>query len=93
MAKIALVGTGLIGGSIGLALTRAGVEIVGFDRDPERAERARELGAVSAVASTLADAVAGVDAVVVAVPVSVVADVVIEALALGAPAVTDVGAS
>ncbi len=58
---------------------------------PARAERARALGATSAVAPSLADAVEGVDAVVVAVPVSAVADLVIEALALGAPAVTDVG--
>jgi prephenate dehydrogenase len=91
MSKIALVGTGLIGGSIGLALRRAGVEVVGFDRDPMRAERAHELGATSAVAATLAAALSGADAVVVAVPVSAVADLVIEALSLGAPAVTDVG--
>ncbi|MGZ8733690.1 MAG: prephenate dehydrogenase/arogenate dehydrogenase family protein [Acidimicrobiia bacterium] len=91
MPRIALVGTGLIGGSIGLALSRVGVEVVGFDRDPARAARARELGATRAVAPTLAAAVAGADAVVVAVPVSAVADLVIEALSLGAPAVTDVG--
>jgi len=91
MPKIALVGTGLIGGSIGLALVRAGIEVVGYDRDPARAERARDLGATSTAAASLADAVAGVDAVVVAVPVSAVADLVIEALVLGAPAVTDIG--
>ena len=38
--KATLVGTGLIGGSIGLALRRAGWTVVGTDRDPERAEAA-----------------------------------------------------
>jgi prephenate dehydrogenase len=89
--RIALVGTGLIGGSIGLALTRAGLEVAGYDRDPARAQRARELGALTEVAGSLPDAVRGADVTVVAVPVSAVAAVVADALALGAPAVTDVG--
>ena len=44
--KATLVGTGLIGGSLGLALKRAGWEVVGTDRDPERAAAAvaRKMG-------------------------------------------------
>lgn len=91
MRRVALAGTGLIGGSIGLALRRGGVEVCAFDRDGTRAARAKELGAVDEVASTLPEAVAGADALVAAVPVDAIASVVVEALDAGVPAVTDVG--
>jgi prephenate dehydrogenase len=44
-----VIGTGLIGGSIGLALRRRGWHVTGSDRDRARAERAVELGALDAV--------------------------------------------
>ncbi len=44
-----LVGTGLIGGSIGLALRQKGWVVSGVDADPERAARALELGAIDQV--------------------------------------------
>ncbi len=88
---VALIGTGLIGGSIGLALRREAVAVRGFDRDPARAARALELGALDAIAGTVRDVVAGADLVVVAVPVGKVAEIVVEALDAGAPLVTDVG--
>ena len=40
-----VVGTGLIGGSIGLALVRAGWIVTAHDADPDRTRRAVELGA------------------------------------------------
>jgi prephenate dehydrogenase len=89
--SVALVGTGLIGGSIGLALRRAGVTVRGFDRDTAHAAAALEAGAVDELAPDLATAVADVDLTVVAVPVGFVADVVVEALDAGAGLVTDVG--
>jgi prephenate dehydrogenase len=89
--RIALLGTGLIGGSVGLALRRLGTEVVGFDDDASRAARAKEAGAVDTLAASVAEAVAGADLAVVAVPVSHVADVVVEALDAGAHTVTDVG--
>jgi prephenate dehydrogenase len=88
---VALLGTGLVGGSIGLALTKAGVTVRGFDAAPEFAARAAELGAVAEIAPSVADAVAGADVVIVAVPVGRIAGLVVEALDAGAPAVTDVG--
>ncbi len=91
MRRVALIGTGLIGGSVGLALARSGTEVRGFDADAARALRAKELGVVSEVASGIADAVDGADAVIVAVPVGHVAEVVVAALDAGAPLVTDVG--
>jgi prephenate dehydrogenase len=47
--RAAVIGTGLIGGSIGLALRRRGWHVSGLDRDQDRAERALTLGALDAV--------------------------------------------
>jgi prephenate dehydrogenase len=69
--RLALVGTGLIGASVGLAAKRAGIErVVGFDPDPRARELAAERGALDDAAETLADAVAGADLAVVAAPVA-----------------------
>ena len=89
--RLALIGTGLIGGSIGFALGKAGFDVVGFDRDPIRAGEALDLGAIGAVAATVAEAVVNADITVVAVPVGQVAEIVIDALDAGAQLVTDVG--
>lgn len=89
--RVAVIGTGLIGGSIGLALRRVGIRVLGYDRDPDRAKQAAELGAIGNVASNLKQAVADADVAVVAVPVGDVAALVVEALDAGVPAVTDVG--
>lgn len=68
--RVAIVGTGLIGGSFGLALRKQfpSVSIIGFDR-LEILERARALGAVQETSATLDDAVRGADLVYVALPV------------------------
>jgi prephenate dehydrogenase len=69
--KLAVVGTGLIGGSIGLA-TRAGdpgAAVTGFDPEERSAAAALERGALTAMASTPEEAVAGADLVVLALPV------------------------
>jgi prephenate dehydrogenase len=89
--RVAVVGTGLIGGSIGLALTGRGHDVVGFDVDSERVDRAKQLGAVATVCPSLDDAVLGADLVILAVPVGRVVDVACAALDAGAPIVTDVG--
>ncbi len=88
---MALVGTGLIGGSLGLALRGAGVKVVGYDADAERLQRAVERGALDSGAPTLAAVFKGADAAFVAVPVSAVAEAVAVGLAAGVPAVSDVG--
>jgi prephenate dehydrogenase len=44
-----ILGTGLIGGSVALALGEAGWHVTGFDIDARRAERAREIGVIDAV--------------------------------------------
>ena len=61
MAKrVAIIGLGLIGGSIGLALKRAGsggAELVGYARRTETAERAIQLGAIDRFEGSLDSAV------------------------------------
>ena len=71
-ARVAIIGCGLVGGSFALALRRAGLahDIVGFDRDPATAARARQLGIVDAIAEDARDAVAGCDLIVIAAPVA-----------------------
>jgi prephenate dehydrogenase len=66
LRRLAIVGTGLIGASIGLAAKQAGVaEVVGTDADEESMQIALDRGAIDAVADDV-DA----DLVVVAVPVA-----------------------
>jgi prephenate dehydrogenase len=94
--RIAVLGVGLIGGSIGLAArARAGAEVCGYDPDPAVAERALELGAIDGAADSVAAAVADADAVFVAAPVGALAATVAEALEAAGPdcLVTDVGST
>jgi prephenate dehydrogenase len=84
--RAAVVGTGLIGGSIGLALRRSGWHVTGADHDPSRAQRALELGALDAVGADPAAAIT-----FLATPVQAVADAARAALAAGPGIVTDVG--
>ncbi|HWX74241.1 MAG TPA: prephenate dehydrogenase/arogenate dehydrogenase family protein [Solirubrobacteraceae bacterium] len=94
--KVAILGVGLIGGSIGLAAKRrAGAHVTGYDPDAEVGERALELGAIDVRAGDLASAVAEAEVVFVAAPVGALAGVVREALA-HAPrdaVVSDVGST
>jgi prephenate dehydrogenase len=70
MAHIAIVGLGMIGGSLGMALrqAKADVQIVGHDRDPEVAAKARKRGAVDRTEWNLPTALDGAGLVIVAVP-------------------------
>ena len=68
--RLAVVGTGLMGASVGLAAKRAGVDTVaGYDAD-EAPRVAAERGAVDEPADSMEAAVAEADLVVVAVPVN-----------------------
>lgn len=49
LGRAAVIGIGLIGGSIGLALRQRGWHVTGHDADPDHAERALDLGALDAV--------------------------------------------
>ncbi|HYH48617.1 MAG TPA: prephenate dehydrogenase/arogenate dehydrogenase family protein [Acidimicrobiia bacterium] len=91
MGTIAVVGTGLIGGSLALALRRGGLRVQGYDADPERLARAVDRGVIDEAAPSLLDAYAGADVAFVAVTVSGVAGAVAAALDAGVGAVSDVG--
>lgn len=68
--KVAVLGVGLIGGSIGLAASRrAGAHVVGYDPDAGVLSSAVELGAIDEPAFEIAEAVSDVDVVFVAAPV------------------------
>jgi prephenate dehydrogenase len=94
--NVAVLGVGLIGGSIGLATRRrAGAHVCGYDPDEQVGARALELGAVDRMASDLAGAVEDADVVFVAVPVGALAETVRLALqsARADAVVTDVGST
>ncbi len=94
--RIALLGVGLIGGSIGLAARRRlGAEVAGFDPRPETLERALERGALDRAADSAPAAVAGADVVFCAAPVTALGELVATALAASAAGtvVTDVGST
>jgi prephenate dehydrogenase len=95
--KIAILGVGLIGGSVGLAAREylEGAEVVGHGRSPERLERARELGAIDRIAGSLEDAVEGAEACFACAPVGTLPAQVAQALAAAGPdcVITDVGST
>jgi len=94
--RIAVLGVGLIGGSIGLAARRRlDAEVVGWGRSPERLQRAVELGAIDRAADSLAEACEGADLVFCCAPVAALPGQAREALAAAGPetAVTDVGST
>ncbi|MEJ6401346.1 prephenate/arogenate dehydrogenase family protein [Yoonia sp. 2307UL14-13] len=93
--RVALIGLGLIAGSMALAIRRAGLadEVVGYAKSAESREIAREIGLCDRVCESAAEAVDGADLVVLCVPVGVMDEVAKEigpALKKGAT-VSDVG--
>lgn len=96
MTKVAVLGVGLIGGSIGLAARRRlGAEVVGHGRSAARLERAVELGVLDRAAGSVAEACEGADVVFCAGPVAALPEQVQAALAASGPetVVTDVGST
>jgi prephenate dehydrogenase len=92
--RIAVLGVGLIGGSIGLAARRRlNAEVAGFDPDRVLLDRAAELEAIDRGAESVAAAVEGAELVFCAAPVTALPGLAAEALdAAGEEcAVTDVG--
>ena len=95
MNRIAIVGTGLIGASVGLAARARGLSVAGWDADGDTLAVAHERGAVEVAVDTLADAVEGADLAVVATPVATLPGQVAATLAASGDActVTDVGST
>src|SRR6478736_5925948 len=94
--RIAVLGVGLIGGSIGLAAReRAGAEVVGWGPRRATLETAVKLGAVSDIATTVDEAVHDADAVFACAPVELLPSLVTAALAAAKrdAVITDVGST
>ena len=96
MTKVAVLGVGLIGGSIGLAARRRlGAEVVGHSRTAATVERAIELGALDHGAATVAEACEGAELVLCAGPVEKLPEQARAALEAAGPdtVVSDVGST
>ena len=78
--KVCIVGLGLIGGSIGLAIKRSNIsnQITGYARSNSTLERAIELGLVDSVKDNLEEAVNNSDLVILATPLSTFRELVEE---------------
>ena len=95
--QVAIIGLGLLGGSIGLAVRQhlPGVTTTGYDSDPQVRARAAELGLAGTICDSAAAAVAGSDLVILCVPVGAMEAAgreIVDALEPGA-LVSDVGSS
>src|SRR5262249_41569698 len=92
-----ILGLGLMGASLGLALRAEGLAgaIAGYDSVAEVAERARERGAVDTAIATVGEAVAGAELVVLAGPVLGLRELLASLAPYAAPnaVVTDVGST
>jgi prephenate dehydrogenase len=95
--RIAVLGVGLIGGSIGLAAREyvEDAEVVGYGRDPERLRVALERGAIDHAAGSLPEALDGAQMCFACAPVGALPQLVSDALALTGPdcVVSDVGST
>jgi prephenate dehydrogenase len=94
---VAIVGVGLIGGSIGLALRsrKLATRIVGAGSRPATLEAALQTGAITEIAADVASAVAEAELVIVCAPVDHIVEQV-RAIARACPAgslITDAGST
>jgi prephenate dehydrogenase len=94
---VAIVGVGLIGGSIGLALRerRLAQKIIGIGRRQNSLDAARKVGAIDNGVTNLANGVAEAQLIIIATPVDSIAERVIQVAAI-CPAtslITDVGST
>ncbi len=74
--RVAIIGLGLLGGSVGLAVKQnlPGVKTTGFDADPATRVRAAERGLVGQVCETAAEAARNADLVIFCVPPGVMGE-------------------
>ncbi|WP_289286382.1 prephenate dehydrogenase, partial [Methylophaga sp. UBA3991] len=77
---LAVIGVGLIGGSLALSLKSKGAvnEVVGYSRSDEARQEALSLGIIDKAADSIAEAVVDADVVFVAVPMGAMASVFAE---------------
>jgi prephenate dehydrogenase len=95
--RVAIVGLGLMGASLGMALRERGAarQVMGFDADPGVTERAIQRGAIDIACASVAEAVAGSDLVALATPLLAMRELLAEIAPLLAETtvVTDLGSA
>ena len=94
---ITVIGLGLLGGSITLAILRrlSGVRVIGYTHRPSTRRRARQLAVATEIANDMAESVSRADLVIIATPVCTFEEI-FRAIADALPAgciVTDVGST
>ncbi len=95
VSRLTVVGTGLIGASVGLAAKRAGAHVTGWDPDPVALVAAGDRAAIDVAAASLDEALAEAELVLVAAPIGELPAQVAAVLAVAAEetTVTDVGST
>lgn len=92
--RVAILGLGAVGGSIGLALRHAGAarQVIGYDSGKGLAERARKLGAIDNAVSQATEAVRDSELIVLATPIGAMRSLLqhIASIASQGAVVTDV---
>ena len=95
--RIAIIGVGLLGGSVSLAMRRRipDVHVVGMVRDTAKADRFVASGLLDSATDSIEQACRDCDCIVVATPVDCLADIVIQAAKLSPDdcLITDVGST
>ena len=93
--RMAVVGVGLIGGSLAQAVKQRKVvgEVLGVGRDARRLEQAKERGIIDAYAARIDETLAGADLIVIATPVGIIVDLIQEMVPFlkGGTIITDAG--
>lgn len=76
--KLAIIGVGLMGGSLALALREKGEvgEVVGIGRGIDNLKEAKELGVIDSYTQNIMEGVKGADVVLVATPVGSIVDII-----------------
>jgi len=96
MEKVAILGTGLIGGSVGLALkaARPGLQVIGYDTERGSAEAAVARGAIDHAALSVEEATVDAELVLLCMPVDLIPETLEQlAAARRGGLVSDVGSA
>ena len=97
LGTVAIMGVGLIGGSIGLALRQRGLSerVIGIGRNAARLRKAKQLGAITETTTQIERGVSDADIVIVGTPVELVVEHVKQISQFVGPQtlITDVGST
>lgn len=78
--RVCVIGLGLMGGSLALALARRGIAVAGWDENPAALQEAYQIGAIRQRPDSLSQAVSQAEVVFIATPVTAIAATVRQAL-------------